>query len=98
MTATTILLVRHAVYDGMAAFLAGRTNGIKLGQEGLAQAQLLGLRLAKEQANDIFTSARERAQETATAIANACGTHDESWPMLSTKWILARGLAARLRI
>jgi broad specificity phosphatase PhoE len=75
MTAT-ILFVRHAVHDGIAKILAGRTTGIKLGQAGLDQAQLLGLRLAKAQANDIFTSPRERAQETAAAIVNACGARD----------------------
>jgi broad specificity phosphatase PhoE len=75
MTAS-LFLVRHAIYDGIAGFLAGRSPGIRLGSAGLAQAQRLGVRLAHEQTNDIFSSPRERAQETAAIIANACGAEE----------------------
>jgi broad specificity phosphatase PhoE len=64
-------LVRHAAHDDVGRFLAGRMVGVRLGAEGLAQAERLALRLEGEGLHRIETSPRERTQETATAIARA---------------------------
>lgn len=73
---TTFFLVRHAAHDNVGGFLAGRTEGIRLGPEGRAQAQRLGRRMVQEQFDAICASPRERAQETAAAIAEASGEMD----------------------
>jgi broad specificity phosphatase PhoE len=70
---STIFLVRHAAHDNVGGFLAGRTPGIRLGVEGRAQAQRLGQRMHRERFDAVIASPRERTQETASAIASACG-------------------------
>lgn len=72
MTAT-IFLVRHAAHDDVGRYLAGRSPSVHLGPEGLAQAERLGRRMQREQFGTILASPRERARETAAAIAAACG-------------------------
>lgn len=69
----TVFLVRHAAHDNVGNFLAGRSAGISLGEAGRAQAERLGQRMRGENISDIYTSPRERTQETAAAIASACG-------------------------
>jgi len=68
---TAFLLVRHAAHDNVGKYLAGRTPGIRLGQAGRAQAARLAERLKREPIEQIWTSPRERTQETAEAIASA---------------------------
>jgi broad specificity phosphatase PhoE len=68
---TIFFLVRHAAHD--AKILAGRLNGIHLSEAGQAQAKCLASRLSRETVDAIYTSPRERAAETAAAIARACG-------------------------
>jgi broad specificity phosphatase PhoE len=70
---TTFFLVRHAAHDDVGGFLAGRAEGVRLGAAGLAQAARLGARMARETFEAILASPRERTQETAAAIAAACG-------------------------
>jgi broad specificity phosphatase PhoE len=70
---TTILLLRHAAHDDVGAYLAGRALGVCLGPDGLAQAERLGRRLAREPFSSLFASPRERAQQTAVAVAAARG-------------------------
>ncbi len=70
---TTFFLLRHAAHDNVGAYLAGRLPGIRLGAEGRAQAERLAQRLRHEPIIAIHASPRERAQETATAVAAACG-------------------------
>jgi broad specificity phosphatase PhoE len=70
---TTFLLVRHAAHDEVGSFLAGRVAGIRLGLAGRAQANRLAERMRRERLNAIHASPRERSQETAQAIAVACG-------------------------
>ncbi|HEY8576011.1 MAG TPA: histidine phosphatase family protein [Devosia sp.] len=72
MTAT-IFLLRHAAHDQVGLYLAGRTSGITLGVDGLAQAQRLGERMRREQFDALYSSPRERAQQTAEAVAAARG-------------------------
>ena len=67
---TTILLIRHAVNDFVkTGKLAGRLAGVHLNEEGLAQAEALGKRLAGAPLRCIYASPMERTMETAAAIA-----------------------------
>ncbi|MDE2749134.1 MAG: MSMEG_4193 family putative phosphomutase [Chloroflexota bacterium] len=67
---TTILLIRHAVNDFVTTGkLAGRMEGVRLNDEGLAQAEALGQRLAEAPLQSIYSSPMERTLETAAAIA-----------------------------
>jgi broad specificity phosphatase PhoE len=66
-------LVRHAAHDNVGGYLAGRAPAIHLGADGLAQAKRLGARMAQERFDAIYASPRERTQETAAAISQACG-------------------------
>ena len=66
---TTILLIRHAVNDFVkTGKLAGRMAGVHLNDEGLAQAEALGRRLAEAPLGRIYSSPMERTMETAAAI------------------------------
>lgn len=66
---TTILLIRHAVNDFVkTGKLAGWTPGVHLNDEGTAQAEALGQRLAKMPIDTIYASPLERTMETAQAI------------------------------
>ncbi len=66
---TTILLIRHAVNDFVkTGKLAGWTPKVHLNDEGKAQANALGERLADAPINHIYASPLERTMETAQAI------------------------------
>ncbi|NWF67682.1 MAG: MSMEG_4193 family putative phosphomutase [Chloroflexi bacterium] len=66
---TTILLVRHAVNDYVkTGRLAGWTPGVHLNDEGKAQAEALGQRLAAAPLKQLYSSPLERTMETAAAI------------------------------
>ena len=67
---TTILLIRHAVNDFVkTGKLAGRLAGVHLNEEGIAQAEALGRRLADAPLKCIYSSPMDRTMETAAAIA-----------------------------
>jgi broad specificity phosphatase PhoE len=66
---TTFFLVRHAAHDYVGGFLAGRMPGVRLGVDGRAQAGRLAERMRRETFSRIYVSPRERAAETAAAIA-----------------------------
>lgn len=67
---TQILLIRHAVNDFVkTGKLAGWTPEVHLNEEGLAQAEALGARLADAPLRQIYASPLERTMETAQAIA-----------------------------
>lgn len=66
---TQILLVRHAVNDFVkTGRLAGWTPEVHLNDEGKAQAEALGKRLADAPIHQIYASPLERTMETAEAI------------------------------
>ncbi len=66
---TTILLIRHAVNDFVkTGKLAGWTAGVHLNEEGEAQAEALGKRLAQAPLQHIYASPIDRTMETAAAI------------------------------
>jgi broad specificity phosphatase PhoE len=62
-------LVRHAAHELVDRVLCGRRPGVRLGEEGSAQAQSVAERLARENIAAIHTSPLERARETAAPIA-----------------------------
>ncbi len=67
---TYILLIRHAVNDFVkTGKLAGRTPGVHLNDDGKAQAEALGKRLAPTKLNQIISSPLDRTMETAQAVA-----------------------------
>jgi probable phosphoglycerate mutase len=66
---THFLLIRHAVNDFVKTHkLAGWTPGVHLSDEGKAQAEALGKRLADAPINQLYASPLERTMETAEAI------------------------------
>lgn len=66
---TQILLIRHAVNDYVkTGRLAGWTPGVHLNEEGRAQAEALGKRLADVPIDRLYSSPLERTMETAQAI------------------------------
>jgi probable phosphomutase (TIGR03848 family) len=67
---TRILLIRHGLNDYVKEHrLAGRTPGVHLNAEGLAQAAALAERLMSAAIGAIYTSPLERACETAAPLA-----------------------------
>ncbi|MCC2690776.1 MAG: fructose-2,6-bisphosphatase [Rhizobiaceae bacterium] len=69
---TTFFLLRHAAHDDVGSYLAGRSPNVFLGPEGRAQALRLGERMLRERFAVIFSSPRERTQETAQAVSVTC--------------------------
>ena len=66
---TQILLIRHAVNDFVkTGKLAGWTPEVHLNDEGKAQAEALGKRLADVPIQHLYASPLERTMETAEAI------------------------------
>jgi broad specificity phosphatase PhoE len=80
--ARLIYLVRHATHALVARVLVGRTAGVRLGEEGLLQAELLAGRLARQPIDAVQSSPRERAVETAAAIAKKHALEVEIVPEL----------------
>jgi probable phosphoglycerate mutase len=67
---TRILFIRHGTTDYLTARrLACRLPGIHLNEEGRAQAQVLGGRLANISLAAVYSSPMERALETAEPVA-----------------------------
>lgn len=67
------LLVRHGDNNSIGKFLAGRTPGVHLNENGKKQAQDLATNLAGLPIKAIISSPLERAHETAEPIAQALG-------------------------
>jgi len=66
---TQILLIRHAVNDFVkTGKLAGWTPEVHLNDEGKAQAEALGKRLADAPIQHLYSSPLERTMETAEAV------------------------------
>lgn len=66
---TTILLIRHAVNEYVkTGKLAGRLDGVHLNEDGKAQAEALGKRLADAPLHHLYVSPLDRTIETAQAI------------------------------
>lgn len=69
----TVLLVRHATTASTGKRLGGWTSGVHLDDRGRAQAEAVGERLVDHEVAAVYASPLERTQETAKAIASACG-------------------------
>lgn len=66
---TQLLLIRHAVNDFVkTGKLAGWTPEVHLNDEGIAQAEALGKRLADVPITRLYSSPLERTMETAAAV------------------------------
>jgi broad specificity phosphatase PhoE len=70
---TTFLLVRHGAHDLLGRALAGRADGIGLNQRGQGQAQDLAARLENRRIDQIYSSPRQRARESAEPLATRRG-------------------------
>jgi probable phosphoglycerate mutase len=66
---TTLVLVRHAVTAQTGPLLSGRTPGIDLSEQGVAQARAVGERLSVLRVRAVYASPIERTRQTATHIA-----------------------------
>ena len=73
MAETVIHLVRHGQVENPRRVLYGRLPGYHLSLRGQAQATLLAGRFANEPVAAVVASPLERAQQTATPIADAHG-------------------------
>lgn len=70
---TLVYLVRHAAHDHVGRILTGRAAGARLADRGRAQAARLAERFRTVRLDAVHASPRERAQETAEAIAEPHG-------------------------
>jgi ribonuclease H / adenosylcobalamin/alpha-ribazole phosphatase len=66
---TTLLLIRHAACAQMSERLYGRKVSAPLSEAGRDQARVLAETLFREKLDAVFSSPRERARDTAAAIA-----------------------------
>lgn len=65
----TLLFVRHASHGLLGRVLAGRMDGVGLSAAGQEEAERVARRLADPPLDAILTSPRQRAVETAEALA-----------------------------
>jgi probable phosphoglycerate mutase len=72
-TSTHLVLVRHAVTAQTGPLLSGRAPGIDLSDDGRAQAEALGERMAGLPIDVVYASPIERTTQTAEAIARHHG-------------------------
>lgn len=73
MTATTIVLLRHATTPTTGRRLGGRKPGFHLDEGGRAQAEAAARRLAGLPVRAVYASPMERTRETAAPVAHAHG-------------------------
>lgn len=69
MNYTTILLIRHADVHNPEEVVYGRLPRFRLSKDGLAQAQMTAVALAREPLTAIYSSPMLRARQTARIIA-----------------------------
>jgi probable phosphomutase (TIGR03848 family) len=72
-TSTHLVLVRHAVTAQTGPLLSGRAPGIDLSDDGRAQAEALGERMASLPVDVVYASPIERTTQTAEAVAKHHG-------------------------
>ena len=73
MSATKILLVRHAAHVELGRILSGRRRDVALSREGLEQAAIVADLLGAEPIAAVYSSPRERAWYTARDVAEPHG-------------------------
>jgi probable phosphomutase (TIGR03848 family) len=69
LSATRLVLARHAVTAQTGPLLSGRASGIDLSEKGRGQAEVLGKRLAGLPVAAVYASPIERTTQTADAVA-----------------------------
>lgn len=69
LSATRLVLARHAVTAQTGPLLSGRASGIDLSEKGRGQAEVLGKRLASLPVAAVYASPIERTTQTADAVA-----------------------------
>lgn len=69
LSATRLVLARHAVTAQTGPLLSGRASGIDLSEKGRGQAEVLGKRLANLPVAAVYASPIERTTQTAAAVA-----------------------------
>jgi len=72
-TLTTFLLVRHALHELGGGTIAGRRDGVRLSDEGRAQADELAGRLDGVRIDAVYSSPMERTLETSRPLARRIG-------------------------
>lgn len=70
---TVVVLVRHGRTATTGTVLPGRTKGLHLSPEGVAQAEAVAARIAPLTPVAVHTSPLERTRETAAPIARSAG-------------------------
>jgi probable phosphomutase (TIGR03848 family) len=70
---TKFLLIRHALTDASGQRLTGRAAGVRLNEQGRAQARALAERLAGSPIAAVYGSPLERTRETAELVARLLG-------------------------
>lgn len=72
---TTVLLVRHATTAATGKRLGGWTPGVHLDENGVAQAEATGRRIAAAgmDVSAVYSSPLERTRDTAKIVARALG-------------------------
>jgi len=73
VTATTLVLLRHATTPTTGRRLGGRKPGFHLDEGGRAQAEAAARRLAGLPVRAVYASPMERTRETAAPVAHAHG-------------------------
>lgn len=73
MTATTLVLLRHATTRTTGKRLGGRKPGFHLDERGRGQAEAAARRLAALPVTAVYTSPLERTRETAAPVARVHG-------------------------
>lgn len=73
MTATTLVLLRHATTRTTGKRLGGRKPGFHLDERGRGQAEAAARRLAALPVTAVYTSPLERTRETAAPVARVQG-------------------------
>ena len=78
----TLFLARHAAHGDLGKVLTGRGAGIRLSDQGRAQAEGLAKRLDREEIELVHSSPRERAMETSEIVARRLRVPIEIAPAL----------------
>lgn len=89
---TILLLIRHGENDTIGKWLAGRTPGVNLNQQGRDQAGELADRLASLPIKAVYSSPLERTVQTAAPLAGRLGMAVNPYdPILEIDYGACRG-------
>ena len=84
---TVFHLVRHGQVDNPQKIVYGRQRGWRLSVRGHKEAEAVARHLAGRPIARVYTSPLERAVQTATVIAGACGGEVEPREDLMEAWL-----------